>query len=272
MRRAFEERSVDVYGHEGKTGGGSLTHVPGIHPFGLLEYEGSFFDLLTVAHELGHALHYVLSEKNQPFAAAEPPYLLTEIPSTFDEVLLVRHLLDRTPDPATRRVLLAELLDRLDTLLVFGARVAELENAMHAHVESGGTLTAEWLDATFLAIARSTCGHEKGLVLVDDYVKSGWNYPITFFDTFRGYKVVLATVASLAMAESVLGGGEAEARQYVRFLGAGCSGSPVETLKDAGVDLTRPEKAEAAMGAFDRLVSELEVLQGRLEAERTPSP
>ena len=271
MRRAFDERWVDVYGHKGKPGGGSLIPVLGVHPFVLLGYSGSFFDLLTVAHELGHALHYVLSERHQPFAAAEPPYLLTEIPSTFNEILLVRHLLARTPDPRTRLALLAELLDRLDTLLVFDARVAELENAMHAHVEKGGTLTAEWLNATFLAIARDTYGHDKGLVLVDDYVRSGWNYPSTFFDTFRGYKVVLATVAALAMTGSVLEGGEAEAGRYVKFLEAGSGKPTLEILKDAGVDLRRPETVTAAMRAFDGLVGEMEALQGRLETGGTPS-
>lgn len=272
MRRAFEERWVDVYRHKGKPGGGSLTSVPGVHPFALLDFGGSFFDLLTVSHELGHALHYVLSEKSQPFAAAEPPYLLTEIPSTFNEILLARHLVDRTPDPRTRLALLAELLDRLDTLLVFGARVAELEIAMHAHVEQGGSLTAEWLNARFLAIARSTYGHDEGLVLVDDYVKSGWNYPNTFFDTFRGYKVVLATVASLAMAGRVRAGGEVEARRYVEFLGAGCGKPTLEILKDAGIDLARPETVETAMQAFDGLVGEMEALQTGLETGVAPSP
>jgi oligoendopeptidase F len=267
MKRAFEERWVDVYGHQGKLGFGSLTAVLGVHPFLLLDYRGSFFDFITVAHELGHGMQYVLSEQHQPYSAAEPPYLLTEVPSTFNEILLVHHLFEQTLDNRTKLAVLVEFLDRLEILLVFDARVAELENAMHAHVEKGGTLTAEWLNTRFLAIARDYYGHDQGIILVDDYVKNNWNYSNTFSDTFRGYKVLLATVASLAMTDQVLKGGEPEARRYMDFLKAGCSKPSLDILKDAGVDLSQPETVAAAMRAFDGLVDQMEALQAKLESD-----
>jgi oligoendopeptidase F len=266
MKRAFDERWVDVYGHQGKLGLGSLTAVPGVHPFVLLDYRGSFFDFITVAHELGHGMQYVLSEHNQPYGSAEPSYLLTEVPSTFNEILLVRHLLEQPLDDRTKLAILVEFLDRLELLLVFDARVAELENAMHAHVEKGGTLTAEWLNTRFLAIARDYYDHDQSLILVDDYVKSNWNYYNTFSDTFRGYKVLLATVASLAMTDQVLKGGEPEAKRYMNFLKAGCSKPSLDILEDAGVDLTQPETVAAAMRAFDGWVDQMEALQAKLES------
>ncbi len=259
-KQAFQDRWVDAFGHAGKVGGGSLTSVPGVHPYALLNYRDSFFDCLTLAHELGHGMQYHLSDRRQPYATAEPAYLLTEVPSTFNEILLVRHLLGTTKEPARKRAILEEVLERLCTLLIFDARVAELELAMHAHVEQGGTLTASWLNERHLTIARDYHGHGQGVVKVAEHEQSAWNYPATFFDTWRGYKLVLASVASLALVDQVEKGGPEAANRYVAFLKAGSSRPPLELLKAAGVDLADPASVARAMGTFDGLVSQLEAL------------
>lgn len=259
-QRAFEDRWVDAFGHEGKVGAGSLTAVPGVHPYALLDYRGSFFDAITLAHEVGHGLHYHLSDLRQPFAAATPAYLLTEVPSTLHEILWVRQLLQSTSDLPRKRALLAEFLDRLSVLLVFDAQVAELQFAMHAHVEQGGTLTAAWLNETQLAILRAYSGHDQGILKVADHEQSTWNYPVAFFDTWRGYKLVLATVASLALADQLEREGPGAARRVVDFIQAGSSRPPLELLRAAGVDLADPTCVAQAMGAFGSLVGELEKL------------
>jgi oligoendopeptidase F len=258
-RRAFDERWFDVYGHKDKINLGSANPVYGVHPYICLDFHGSFFDLITVAHELGHGLNFWLSEKAQPFAASAPVWFATEIPSTLNEILLMKHLLERPGDERHKLALLSEFLERLNVLLFFSTRQAELQLTAHEHVERGGTLSPEWLNANELELARHYYGAAKGVMIVDDYVQSDWNHPNTYFAPFQGYFYVVGAATSLALADKVREGGEA-ARKYIDFLKAGSSRPIMDVIREMGVDLGTPKAVEEALRTYDRLVSDLERL------------
>jgi len=258
-RRAFEERWFDVYGHKDKMNLGSANSLRGVHPYICLDYRGSFFDLLTVAHELGHGLNFYLSEKAQPPAASNPVWFASEVPSTFNEILVLKHLLAQPGDDRRKLGLLSEFLERLNVLLFFTARHAELQLAAHEHVEKGGTLSPEWLNAKQLELARHYMGHDKGVMAVDDYVQSDWNHPNVYFAPFQGYFYVVGAVTSLALADKVQEDREA-ARKYLAFLKAGSSRPIMEVLRDLGVNLGTPKPIEEALAMYDRLVDEMERL------------
>jgi oligoendopeptidase F len=264
-RRAFDERWFDVYQHKDRMCFGSAQSLPGVHPFISLDFRGGFFDLLTMAHELGHALNFYLAEKAQPFAASDVVWFVSEVPSTFNEVVLMEHLLERASDDRGRLAALARLLERLDVLLFFSARQAEMQLAMHEHVEAGGTLTPAWLNAKQLELSRFYQGHDRGVMVVDDYVQSEWNHPNSFFAPFQGYYYVVGAVASLALAGKVRSNSDAAAK-YVAFLKSGGSRPILEVLKEMGIDLATSKPYEDAMAAYERLVVRMEELQARLSA------
>jgi oligoendopeptidase F len=284
VKRAFDDRWMDVYPHKDKAGLGSATSGLGVHPYVLLNYGGDFFDLITVAHELGHALSFAIAEDAQPFATAQPSWFLSEVPSTLNEILLMNRLVAGAEDDRAKAAMLAEEIDRLSLLLFFSAEGAEFERAVHQQVEGGGTLSAEWLDAKQLELTRHYCGHAEGAMVVDDYVESDWIHPNLFFAPFQSYFYVVGAVTSLALAEEILGGGVgggsgggvgggsggdagggARGRKYVAFLEAGSSRPPSALLAEAGIDLGSPETVLRALRAYDRLVDQLEAVEARLE-------
>ena len=262
-RKAFDGRWFDVYQHKEKMNLGSAQTVAGVHPFINLDFRGTFFDLLTVTHELGHALSFFLAEKSQPYASSDVVWFASEIPSTFHEVLLMDRLLDQAGDDRSRLALLSQFLERLNTLLFFSGQHAELQLAMHEHVEKGGTLSPAWLNAKQLELERHYQGHDLGVVRVDDYVQSEWNHPNTFFAPFQSYFYVIGAAVSLAQAEKVCADQEA-ARKYLAFLKSGSSRPILEVFKELGVDLNTPQPYLDALAAYDRLVGNMETLQARL--------
>ena len=259
VRRAFEERWFDVFQHKDKINLGSANPLYGVHPYICLGFRGDFFSLITVAHELGHGLQFWLSEKAQPFAAADPVWFATEVPSTMNEILLMKHLIEKSGDDRRKLALLAEFLERLDVLLFFSSRDAELQLAAHEHVEKGGTLSPEWLNAKQLELTRHYYGNDEGVMAVDDFVQSDWNHSNMYFAPFQGYFYVVGAVTSLALVDKVREGGEA-AQRYMAFLKAGSSKPIMDVLKDLGVDLNSPKAVEDALSAYDRLIGEMEKL------------
>ena len=256
--QAFEKRWLDVYPHKDKAGLGSATSGFGVHPYVLLNYGGDFFDLITVAHELGHALSFAIAEQAQPFATAQASWFLSEVPSTLNEILLMNHLVAAQKDDRIKAAMLAEMIDRLSLLLFFSAQGAEFEQAIHQQVESGATLSAEWLDAKQLELTRRYCGHAEGAMVVDDYVQSDWIHPNLFFAPFQSYFYIVGAVTALALADGIWSGAESGSQKYMAFLEAGSSRPPTLLLREAGMDLGGPEPILRALSAYDRLVDQLE--------------
>lgn len=265
VRAAFDGGWMDVEPAPDKAGLGSAMSGLGVHPYVLLNFRGDFFDVLTVTHELGHALSFDLAERGQPFATADVPWFLSELPSTCNEVLLLQYLADRPGDDRARLAHLAEFVERLNTLLFYTTQGAEFQLAVHRQVEAGGTLSAEWLDARQLELTRHYCGHDRGVMQVDEYVRSEWIRPNMLFAPFQDYFYVVGTVASLAIADRIHELGPAEGRRYVAFLEAGSSRPPLALLRDLGVDLDTPEPILRALRYYDRLVDRMEAIADRLE-------
>jgi len=262
LEQAFTHGWIDVYPNLGKQSGAYSSGVYGIHPFVKMNYDGSFNSVSTLAHELGHAMHSRLSEEAQPFPTADYPIFLAEIASTFNENLLMHHLLDTVADDTLKLHLLDSYLETLRATLFRQTLFAEFELAMHERVEQGQSLTPDWLDETYLGLTRHYYGHGDVLV-VDDYLRSEWSAIPHFFYGFYVYQYATGIVASMALSEAALRD-EAVRDRYLAFLGAGGSRFPLDTLKAAGVDLAAPGPVEAALKAFDGLVDRMEALLLRI--------
>ena len=257
---AFRDGWIDVYPNQGKQSGAYSSGVHGVHPFVKMNYDGTFHNVSTLAHELGHAMHSHLSERNQPYPTADYPIFLAEIASTCNENLLMHTLLETERDAALKLFLLDNYLETLRGTLFRQTLFAEFELAMHERVEQGQSLTPDWLNAAYLDLTRHYYGHAQGVVLVDDYIQAEWSGIPHFFYNYYVYQYATGIVASMALAEAILAEGAPARDRYLAFLGSGCSKFPLDTLRDAGVDLAAPGPVEAALRAFDGLVGRMEAL------------
>jgi oligoendopeptidase F len=267
LQHAFSDGWVDIYPNLGKQSGAYSSGVYGVHPFVKMNYDGTFYNVSTLAHELGHAMHSYLSEQAQPYPTADYPIFLAEIASTFNENMLMHHLLKVEKDDALKLFLLDSYLETLRGTLFRQTLFADFELAMHERVEQGQSLTPDWLDQKYLELTRLYYGHDAGVVQVDDYIKAEWSGIPHFFYNYYVYQYATGIVASMALSEQVLAGGAVPRDKYLAFLRSGSSRFPLDTLKAAGVDLATPQPVVAALKGFDGLVAEMETIYARMKKD-----
>ena len=264
LQRAFAERWIDLYPNKGKQSGGYSTGIYGAHPYIKMNYSGRYDDVSVLAHELGHAMHALFSNAAQPFATAEYPIFLAEIASTFNENLLLNEALKSGTDDREKLRLLESYLERMRGTIYAQTMYADFELAMHEHVEQGLPLTATWLESTWLEKFNCYMGTDQGVMSKDDTMSVQWAAIPHFFRPYYVFQYVTGMVASSALAEAVTQGGAPEVNRYLTMLRAGGSKSPLDILRDSGVDMSKPGPIEAAIRQFDRLVAEMETLYTRL--------
>ena len=258
VRGGLADRWVDVHENAGKRGGAYSCGVYDTPPYILLNWSGQLRDAFTLAHEMGHSMHSWSASQGQPYVYGDYPIFTAEVASTFNELLLMHHLLEIVDDPRRRLFLIDAYLDQINGTVFRQTMFAEFEHGVHREVESGGSLTADGLDESYLEILRRYWGPR----LEPDPALSArtWERIPHFYYNFYVYQYATAFAASVALSRRVLAGGEAERDDYLGFLGSGCSRYPVETLQRAGVDMTTPEPVTAVVALFDDLLDQVDDL------------
>jgi oligoendopeptidase F len=261
--RAFDERWIDLYPNEGKRAGAySNGGAYDVHPYMLLNYNGKYSDMSTLAHELGHTMHSYLSNKAQPFATASYPIFVAEVASTFNEALLIDHMLRNISDKAARLSLLGNYLENIKGTVFRQTQFAEFELRAHEMAEKGEPLTGEALDTLYAEITKKYYGHDKGVTVVDDFVAHEWAFIPHFYRTYYVFQYATSFTASAALSEKVLAGDPQATRRFLAFLGAGGSKYPIDLLRDAGVDMTTGEPLALTMKKMNRVMDDMEQLLG----------
>jgi oligoendopeptidase F len=262
LRKGFEGRWTDYLPSTGKRSGAYSTGVYGVHPYQLLNFNGRYEDLTTLAHESGHSMHTFLSHGAQPYPTADYPIFVAEVASTFNENLLIHFMLDHAKDDAARLFLLGTLLDGLRTTLFRQTQFAEFELAFHEQAERGEPLTGENLSTLYLKIAREYYGHDKKVCRVDDLLAVEWAYVPHFYYDFYVYQYATSMVASTSLARAVreeIGTGKTTRRDaYLKMLSSGSSKYAIDLLKDAGVDMTTSAPFDAAIAEMNGTMDEME--------------
>jgi oligoendopeptidase F len=264
LKKGFESRWTDYLPSPGKAPGAYSSGVYGVHPFQLLNFNGKYEDLTTLAHESGHSMHTYFSFANQPYATSNYAIFVAEVASTLNENLLLHFMLDRAKDDATRLSLLGTYLDTLRTTLFRQTLFAEFELRAHEMVEHQETLTGDNLSALYLKLVREYYGHDQGVCRVDDIIAYEWEYIPHFYGDFYVYQYATSLVASSSLAKAIraeAGGSSTKARDaYLALLKSGGSEYPVEELKKAGVDMTTSAPFQAAMAEMNSTMDEMERL------------
>ena len=267
LRTGFESRWTDYLPSTGKRSGAYSTGVWGLHPYQLLNFNGKYEDLSTLAHESGHSMHTYLANTTQPYATSGYPIFVAEVASTLNENLLVHYLLGKTKDDPTRLALLGNYLEGLRTTLFRQTQFAEFELAIHQAAERDEPLTGEGLSKRYLELVRAYYGHEHGVTQVDDLLAIEWAYIPHFYGNFYVYQYATSMIASTALATAIredqARGSTAARDRYLRLLEAGGSKYPIDLLKAAGVDPTTSVPFDAAMKEMNTVMDEMEDIIAR---------
>jgi oligoendopeptidase F len=261
VERAFEERWIDLLPSEGKRSGAySNGGAYDVHPYMLLNYLGQYNDVSTLAHELGHTMHSYYSNKTQPYPTASYPIFVAEVASTFNEALLIDHMLKQIKDDAARLSLLGNYLENIKATVFRQTQFAEFELRMHEKAQKGEPLTGEALAKLYAEITKKYYGHDQKVCIVDDYVAHEWSFIPHFYRDFYVFQYATSFTASLALAEKVMAGDEAAKKRYLTFLSSGGSNYPIDLLKQAGVDMTTSEPLELTIKKMNQVMDEMEKL------------
>ena len=256
LDKAYGEQWMDVYENKGKTTGAFSCGVYGVHPYVLLNYTRSLDDAFTMAHELGHAMHSYYSSKNNSFANHDYRLLVAEVASTVNEVLLTKYLLKTETDKNRRAYLLNHLLESFRTTVFRQTLFAEFEREAHDMYRGGEPLTAQALSQKYHALNEL---YYRGAV-VDPLQDAEWARIPHFYSAYYVYQYATGFCSAVAIADGIYETGDPSG--YLKFLTTGGSDYPLEELKIAGVDLTKPDVVQRALRVFEATLTELEELLG----------
>jgi oligoendopeptidase F len=261
IQRAYNERWIDLFPNDGKRSGAySDGGAYDVHPYMLINYNGKYNDVSTLAHELGHTMQSYFSNKTQPYPLASYPIFVAEVASTFNESLLIDYMLANIKDDDTRLSLLGNYLENIKATVFRQTQFAEFELRMHEMAQKGQPITGDVLSKLYLEITKKYYGQDQGVSVVDDYIANEWSYIPHFYRDFYVYQYATSFTASMALAEKVKAGDADARKRYLTFLSAGGSKYPIELLKDAGVDMTTDEPLDLTMKAMNRVMDEMEAL------------
>ena len=256
LKEGFENRWIDVYENEGKRAGAYSAGAQ-VHPFVLLNYDETLNSQFTLAHEMGHALHSYLSNKTQNPIDADYVIFVAEVASTCNEALLMQYLLGRTTDKRERAYLINYFLDQFKSILYRQTMFAEFELIMGRHVAAGHTLTADLLCDEYKKLNELYYGPD---IVVDEEISMEWARIPHLYYNYYVFQYATGYSAAIALSRKILSEGESAVKDYLGFLSGGCSRSPIDLLKGAGVDMTSPEPVNQALQLFGELLDEMEAL------------
>jgi oligoendopeptidase F len=261
LQRAFNERWLDWYPTEGKVSGAySNGAAYDVHPYMLLNYQGEYNDVSTLTHELGHTMHSYYSNKRQPYPTASYATFVAEVASTFNEALLVDHVLKQIKDTPTRLSILGNYLEGIKSTVFRQTQFAEFELKMHEMAQAGQPITGEALTKLYLDITRRYYGHDQKVCVVDDYIGHEWSYIPHFYRDFYVFQYATSFTAAEALSSKVLAGDVKARDAYLTFLGSGGSKYPIDLLKEAGVDMTTDEPLDLTIRRMNGVMDEIERL------------
>ena len=254
LDRAYSENWIDVYENKGKTTGAFSCGVFGVHPYVLLNYTDTLDDAFTLAHELGHAMHSYFSSEAQDYVNHDYRIMVAEVASTVNEVLLTKYLLSTETDKKRRAYILNNFLESFRTTIFRQTLFAEFERIAHNMYMQGTPLTAQTLSEEYQKLNEL---YYEGAT-VGELHKFEWALIPHFYNAFYVYQYATGFSSAVAIANHIYETGDAS--DYLAFLKTGGSDYPLNELKIAGVDLTKPDTVKNAMKVFADALDEFEQL------------
>ena len=258
LKEAYSGGWIDVYPNENKSSGAfSCGDLVRVHPYVLLNHNNNLTSAMTIAHELGHAMHSYFSNTQQPYPKADYSLFVAEVASTCNEALMLRSLQKKFTDPKAQAYLLVDLLEKFRTTVYRQTMFAEFERISHDMAAKGEPLTKDALNAAYYDLNQKYYG---GGAVVDRLVENEWMRIPHFYRAFYVFVYATGFCAAMALSQRIMQEGESAVQDYRRFLSAGSSVPPLEALKLAGVDMTSPEPVRNALKIFQETIDQFRAL------------
>lgn len=257
LKKAFDEKWIDFCPNEGKRGGAYCTACYNVHPYVLVNYEGSLNNVSTLAHELGHAMHYYYAIANQEYQDYGYSIFVAEVASQVNQILLSKYLIEKTKDIEEKKYLIDDLIQDFKATIYRQTMFADFEYQIHKLDNEGEVLTHENMSEIYYNLNKEYFGKN---IVIDEEIKYEWERIPHFYMDFYVYQYATAYAASIKIANDILNKKENAVSDYLKFLSLGCTKTPIDSLKVAGVDMTKEETLEEAFDYFKELVEELEKL------------
>lgn len=257
LNKAFNERWIDVYNNVGKRTGAYSSGFYDTRPYVLLNYEGKFGDVSTLAHELGHSMHTYYSCQNNPYQYSSYQIFVAEVASTVNELLLKFYMLNNTNDKEEKKYIINVMMNSFKSTIYRQVMFAEFERDMHALQEQGEILTSELLSNRYYELNKKYFGPN---VVVDDIIRYEWERIPHFYYNFYVYKYAIGLSCACYIVNNILSNKENALEDYKKFLKSGGSDYPANELKIAGIDVTSKEVIISAINMFDSLIEQFKAL------------
>ena len=253
LKKAFSERWIDKYNNKGKRGGAYSSGFYDTKPYLLLNFEGKYEDVTTLAHELGHSMHTYYSCSNQPYNLSSYNIFVAEVASTVNELLLVHYLLNNSKDKEEKLFLLNQLMELYKGTIFRQVMFAEFERDMHHDLESGTVLTNEYLSTKYLDLVKKYFGKD---VYIDEAIQNEWMRIPHFYYNFYVYKYAIGLSCATKIVDGILNKKEHALENYLSFLKTGGSMYPAEELEVAGVSIFDDSVYLDAIDKFESFIDE----------------
>lgn len=257
IKKAFEENWIDFYPHKNKATGGFETGVYGFHPYILTNIKDNIDGVLTVAHELGHALHTYLSNKNNDFETASYPIFLAEIASTLNEILVMKFLLNNLTDGSQRLYLIDKYLFLIKSTLYNQTQYSMFEEFAHKRIENDEPLSLNILVDYYSKLNKQFYGKS---VKENADLGFSWLRVPHFYRSFYVYKYATGVTCAIAFASKILNHENNAVENYLNFLKSGGSDYPNTLLKQNGIDLESNEPYNLIFKETSTLLKEFKTL------------
>ena len=257
LKKAFSDKWIDVYPNDGKRGGAYSSGCYTSNPYVLLNFNGKYNDVSTLAHELGHSMHTYYSIKNNPYVYHNYRIFVAEVASQVNEIILARYLINHTDDRQEKLNILDSLMELFKGSIVRQTMFAEFEYKMHMAEESGEILTSKFISDNYFELYKKYSGSE---MISDPEIRYEWEKIPHFYYNFYVYQYATGLAAACYIASNILDGNKEALDKYLKFLTLGGSMYPVDELKVAGVDISNPEVIQKGMDMFKNVIDEFRSL------------
>lgn len=258
INRAFDNRWIDVFETAGKRSGAySSGCTYGTHPYVLMNFTGNLNDVFTLAHEMGHNMHSWFTGETQPPVYADYSIFLAEVASTFNESLLLEHLIKTSESKSEKLSLMEKFLNSVTATFYRQTMFAEFEKIAYARVENGEALTATELKELYKSLYGKYWGDA---MEVDEEEEYTWARIPHFYYNFYVYQYATGMAASEALVSLVKKEGQPAVDRYLNFLRSGKSKYSIDILSDAGVDMRKPDAVTAIISRMNSIIDEMETL------------
>ena len=253
LNKAFDNRFIDIYNNKGKRGGAYSSGFYDTNPYILLNFEGKYNDVTTLAHELGHSMHTLYSCENNPYNTSSYQIFVAEVASTVNELILIKYLIKKTDKKEEKLYLLNKLLELFKGTIFRQTMFAEFEKTMAENHEKGIVLTSDYLKEEYYKLVKDYFGHN---VVCDKLIENEWMRIPHFYYNFYVYKYAIGLSAACKIVNNIEKYGEVGINKYLNFLKTGGSMYPKDELLVCDVDINNSDYIEDAIKFFKDTIEE----------------